>query len=562
MRPVVESAHRIVRDGSDHSRPADLEFPPDKGEDPGKVQIFTAGMTTPPARDGAALWAGEIDLMTDVATHFFSVCPNCSTALRIRRVYAGQPVQCRQCSRVFVATESAGSNGSVSTETPAPPGDSGSPAVERLLSSCPHCRATLSVRKAFIGQTVRCKQCDEAFVVTDPSAGPAAVPHEAMPDSVGGDRAAIEAERDRLRTELEQLSHENTRLQVDHGALRVDHERLIADNAALASERDRLADENRDLTALHDALQAEQERVAADRDCLAGERERLVADKDQLQVGHDRLLADLNQLKAEHDRLREDHERLKSQRDQLQAERDQLQAEHDQQRVERGRFEAAVVELSVTAETQRVESERLRASEAELLSERNALKAGREELEAEHDELRVRNNRLRAEYDQIHAHNEGLLAERDRLRAELETSESLRTELERSTVERRREWDAEMATARAEIDRLRGERAGALEEAEGHRVTLSRLRTEIDKAGRQDRAEIDLLRLELDELRAAIARGQNAPVSVPADPDRTHELGAALARVDVLQRELADSRRLEKEMRSLLAGIGIRFREV
>jgi hypothetical protein len=68
----------------------------------------------------------------------------------------------------------------------------------------------------------------------------------------------------------------------------------------------------------------------------------------------------------------------------------------------------------------------------------------------------------------------------------------------------------------------------------------------------------DRLMAENEQLR----NGPTGNALLPASSDQDEELRAARARVESLERELADVRRLERDMRGMLAGIGIRFREV
>ena len=59
-----------------------------------------------------------------------------------------------------------------------------------------------------------------------------------------------------------------------------------------------------------------------------------------------------------------------------------------------------------------------------------------------------------------------------------------------------------------------------------------------------------------------LLRDARTGAAVVSSPVRDEEFRAAHARVESLQRELADLNRLEREMRGMLGGIGIRFREI
>ena len=39
---------------------------------------------------------------------------------------------------------------------------------ERIIATCPHCKSTLRVRRAYIGGVVRCKGCNQEFLVPPP----------------------------------------------------------------------------------------------------------------------------------------------------------------------------------------------------------------------------------------------------------------------------------------------------------------------------------------------------------------------------------------------------------
>ena len=58
------------------------------------------------------------------------------------------------------------------------------------MVTCPTCQTTLSVRHCCYRAQVRCKQCDETFLVSNPSAGD-------MTSLVGQpDRSEVETDRD------------------------------------------------------------------------------------------------------------------------------------------------------------------------------------------------------------------------------------------------------------------------------------------------------------------------------------------------------------------------------
>ncbi len=172
--------------------------------------------------------------MNDTQTHFVAVCPHCSTALRIRRVFAGQQVQCKHCEKTFVAedAESPGTAGSV--DGGASPSAPTSAQSERIVVTCPTCQTNLSVRRVYIGQQVRCKQCDETFLVTDP-------PARVMP-TLGSraDRPETDVSYEALQVEI---SRRNQELQASRNQLQAEIDRAKSVQANL----DRLMVENQEL---------------------------------------------------------------------------------------------------------------------------------------------------------------------------------------------------------------------------------------------------------------------------------------------------------------------------
>src|ERR1700734_1352678 len=104
--------------------------------------------------------AGELACMNATQTHFIAVCPHCSAGLKVRRVYLGQRVVCKQCSQDFIGEERDGPStmafggGEAGARVPAPPQEDG------IIATCPTCRATLRVRPRYIGNNVICKECE------------------------------------------------------------------------------------------------------------------------------------------------------------------------------------------------------------------------------------------------------------------------------------------------------------------------------------------------------------------------------------------------------------------
>ncbi len=251
--------------------------------------------------------------MIDTQTHFIAACPHCSAGLKVRRAYLGQQVRCKQCNAVFTAEEGPVGGEAVPGETRAWPGSNPSaPPVERIVVACPNCQAPLSVRRAYIGQQVRCKQCDEAFRVTDPGGnGPvgSSDDHAAAANGRGVDLKEL----DRLRGEVERLSAENQRLQSEADRIRSEHgqvERLSAENQRLQSEVDRVRSEHGELRSAHAGLEAAHDELQAAHARLQAENADVMTAHAGLLSTHDQRASEAGELKTAHDQIAAENERL------------------------------------------------------------------------------------------------------------------------------------------------------------------------------------------------------------------------------------------------------------
>ena len=105
--------------------------------------------------------------------------------------------------------------------------------VERIDAECPGCKASLHVRRSYIGNDVRCKYCDQVFQVRDP-ANIRSTTAQAQPG-----------------IEPVSLQSEHERLYVAHNLLQTDHERLKGECTELRENLDRVTTE---LDTIHTAL--------------------------------------------------------------------------------------------------------------------------------------------------------------------------------------------------------------------------------------------------------------------------------------------------------------------
>lgn len=147
--------------------------------------------------------AGELACMNATQTHFVTVCPHCSTGLKVRRVYLGQQVVCKHCRLEFLGE--AGDRTSTMTFGN---GEAGArfPTFsqgDRIDVKCPSCETTLRVRRHYIGHNVICRECERTFLVPHSTGF---LPNSAVVDSRrtplpdidqlngGPDRASVEWE--------------------------------------------------------------------------------------------------------------------------------------------------------------------------------------------------------------------------------------------------------------------------------------------------------------------------------------------------------------------------------
>ena len=223
--------------------------------------------------------------MNATQTHFVAVCPHCSTGLKVRRVYLGQRVVCKQCSRHFMGEERDGlstmtfGEGEAGAWTPTPPqGD-------RILATCPNCQATLKVRRLYIGNNVICKECERTFLVSPPVDTPSDPaldgPRQAEHDSLQVAHRELQAEHGRLAgllkqrdTDLDAALAEQDRLRLERERALVEVERLretfIERERAIQDECDRLRAEcDRLRSGVEDLRRALEEDERTDRQELA-----------------------------------------------------------------------------------------------------------------------------------------------------------------------------------------------------------------------------------------------------------------------------------------------------
>jgi len=103
--------------------------------------------------------------MSEMPSHFMAVCPNCLVGLRVKLAYSGSPVRCKHCEHKFRAFAPDHATTPSSEEYTTGPVTAPGSDPERIDVVCPICSTALSVRRAYAGQHVRCQKCEHKFLV-------------------------------------------------------------------------------------------------------------------------------------------------------------------------------------------------------------------------------------------------------------------------------------------------------------------------------------------------------------------------------------------------------------
>jgi chromosome segregation ATPase len=316
-----------------------------------------------------------------------------------------------------------------------------SPPVPRVVAVCPACKATLSVRRAYVGSAVRCKHCDQIFKVPaelDTPPGPDGArasggsTTQASQDESGSQRAGIGD-----KTDADQFAL----LLARYNALRSAFDKLQAQHDDLRADRDLVGSQlnlyERDLGAIR------AERVALTTNFTQQNSELAVARTELVQLTQrlEKSDADLQAAREETDQLTQ--QLALSRNDITQAQADQRQLSDERQNaldtVERLTKTLAERDLSIR--------DQIDLHVAEIESKRQAFDL------AERNHLDDR-QRLTAELAAAHVRNQ-------QLQEELQSAESSCTQLrdtnqELVTAQARREseHDAMLTAERAERQQL------------------------------------------------------------------------------------------------------------
>jgi chromosome segregation ATPase len=186
----------------------------------------------------------------------------------------------------------------------------------RIVVVCPSCRATLSVRRVYVGNPVRCKQCDHQFTV------PAALDSQAQQAAASACSASAShsqtEEIEQLKSELLGVRHERGQLQAERSELLATRDALSANHiSALAGARAELVQLTKQIEQLTSELRAARDEREQLGQQLAESRNDLSlarADERQLREANQELVAAQARRESEYDATLNDE---RAQRQQL-----------------------------------------------------------------------------------------------------------------------------------------------------------------------------------------------------------------------------------------------------
>ena len=404
--------------------------------------------------------------------------------------------------------------------------------ADRIVAVCPHCQATLSIRRVYLGKEVRCKQCAQLFPLRADE-DLEAKPNEPVRQRTSAPTAeSLTVERDdRLKKEHERLLGEHVKFLAAHGQLQSTVDRLEADYNQVNAARHQLQEQANRVTNELTEIRADLGTIAScDVQALAQERESLRTQVDRLedqnrglrvdqaasahlaadlerrgvelnsarreldlhvqQLGERNLALDaahaesrrLNAVNQDYERLLDVHAKLLAAHGQLQSTLERLEAEHDQ-------FDAARQKLEEHASRVTNELNEIRADLGPIAScDVRSLAQECESLRAQVNRLENQNRELRDDQ----AASAHLAADLERRGVELNTA---RGELDRH-VQQLEERHLALDAAHAETRRLSTVNQNLSEEIEALQATLAQ----------RDRS----LSEQSDELRAQFEAHQSA----------------------------------------------------
>jgi chromosome segregation ATPase/DNA-directed RNA polymerase subunit RPC12/RpoP len=513
--------------------------------------------------------------MSEPQPKFITICPRCSSALKVRRVYLGQMVACKQCNHSFVGVEVDGPiatiTGSYTTESLAQL----SPNEERIQVVCENCEAALSVRSSRIGQVISCKQCGREILIkvvpeTHPQPALAACGSTSADDRLhrAAGRGSPDEQHEPLRSQHHEFQTELEKLRVAHNLLEIELTRLQPAYNLVKAENKRLSEQIDSQLESHRCRQSElEEQLHVERLSHQAELIRRTIGLDELSERHRAVQDRLNSAEASCDLHRRQNEELIQTQSRLESDfRSQLESH----RCRQTELEA---QLRVEHQNHQAELNR-RTSELDALSEQHR---------AMQDRLTLTdtscNEHLRRIQELVQAHSR---LESD-LRSQVESHRCRQTELEEQLRVERQNHQTEMIRRTAELDelseqhrvlqdRMYATEAGWKEYQESNHElfeTQAQLETALRSQLESERCRQAELEEELRALRAEIAtRAETVIGNVASQPvlsdhssngsTRDDELETVRTEIVTLRRQFGEMERLYLQLRNGLNGLGIR----
>jgi hypothetical protein len=182
--------------------------------------------------------------------------------------------------------------------------------TDRILVTCPYCATILSVRRVYIGDGVRCKQCTQKFLVPAVQGDrPIAIYDCSARDaSTESHRSEVVQNRHRPDSEHASLMTQLAQFIASHDQLRSDHDRLRAEFDGIRLARDTLAEQLRarevELCSVRTNGDALTRSLAEDRAALAAATAQIAQLKQQLAEGARAIAAKLDESHTELERCR------------------------------------------------------------------------------------------------------------------------------------------------------------------------------------------------------------------------------------------------------------------
>lgn len=309
-----------------------------------------------------------------------------------------------------------------------------------------------------------------------------------------------------------------------------DESRIAALREELESTRRELESARREAESLRSQLEARESILGAEADRAKREAEEWRRSAEALGLERDRQVSALGE---EIDRLRRE-----------------IQAGSEERRAREDAARAAEATVASRTAALMAEVDRLWAEVDSALADAQAAKAGRDEMRQGRDEAERACREWQAEAERLRLDRDGGRAADDRLRALQAEAEAARREAEEARRRRDEEVDAirssreedarQVATLRAELERLRGQSEAARSAEESARAECAghlAARREAEGGRRAARAEAERLRGELEAI-AAVRRDETEALRAEYEAARREAERRHQAEVDRLLERL------------------------